>query len=109
MIITTTENYGLNYEVIGLVKASICLSCNVVQDTAATLKNLMGGEISNYTNALDSASDQIIERVSAKAKEKGADMVIGFRIQAANITTGAVDLIGYGTAIKTLVPKKCEA
>jgi|GEM_PF-6090940 len=109
MIITTSENFGLNYEIVGLVKAAVCLSCNVVQDTAATLKNLMGGEITNYSSAMETASEMIVERVSEKAKAIGADMVIGFRYQSANITTGAVDLIGYGTAIKVIPQKKGEA
>ena len=109
MIITTTENFGLNYEIIGLVRTAICLSCNVVQDTAATLKNLMGGEISNYSCAMESATEQLIERIGKKATDLGADMVIGFRLQTANITSGAVDLIGYGTAIKLIGSKQQEA
>lgn len=102
MILTTAENFGLNYEIVGLVQSTVCLSSNVVQDTAATLKNLMGGEISSYSSAMETACEMIVARMSEKAKAMGADMIIGVRYQSANIITGAVGLIGYGTAIKTL-------
>ena len=49
MLIVTTENIpGKEYEVLGLVKGSTVQTVNLVRDIGASLKNLVGGELTKY-------------------------------------------------------------
>lgn len=101
MIIVTTEfvpGYDVQ-EVKGFVRGSTVQSKNVGKDILAGLKNLVGGEIKDYTSMMDSARQQAIGRLIHHAEEKGADAVIAVRLETSSITSAASEIIAYGTAV----------
>jgi uncharacterized protein YbjQ (UPF0145 family) len=70
------------------------------KDIAASLKNLVGGEIKGYTELMAEGREEAIYRMKVDADEMGADAVIGYRFSSAMIDVGATEMLAYGTAVK---------
>lgn len=100
-IVTTTENIpGKDYEVIGEVFGLTTQSKNVVRNIGAGLKNIVGGEIKDYTNMLEEARDVAVNRLRDNAKKMGADAVVMMRFDSGSIGTDMQSVAAYGTAVK---------
>lgn len=65
----------------------------------AGLRNLVGGELKEYTEMLSEARDEALSRMVADAKKKGANAVINIRFTTAQTMSGAAELLAYGTAV----------
>ncbi|KHE67495.1 YbjQ family protein [Halobacillus sp. BBL2006] len=101
MIIVTTD-YVPGYEVIelkGFVRGSTVQSKNIGRDILAGLKNIVGGEITDYTKMMDEARQHAIGRMKQHAEEKGADAIIAVRLETSSVTSAASEIIAYGTAV----------
>lgn len=85
---------------IGHVKGSAARARNVGADFLAGLKNIVGGEVEEYSRLLQQTRDQAIERMVKDAQSKGADAIIAFRIQSSTIAQGASEVVAYGTGVK---------
>ena len=66
----------------------------------AALRNLVGGEVPEYTKLMAEAREQAIDRMIADARMKGADAVISLRVTTSMIMGGSAELLAYGTAVK---------
>ena len=66
----------------------------------AGLRTIIGGEIKEYTGMLAESREQSLIRMNDKAKELGADAVVGVRFQTSMILSGTAELLVYGTAVK---------
>jgi uncharacterized protein YbjQ (UPF0145 family) len=106
MILCTTETIpGREIrETIGLVRGSTVRAAHAGRDVQAWLKNLVGGEIEEYTKLLAEAREQALDRLTAEARAAGADAVVGLQFSSCEITSGAAELLAYGTAVK-LAPR----
>jgi uncharacterized protein YbjQ (UPF0145 family) len=102
MIICTSEQVpGKKItQVLGIARGSTVRARNVGRDIFAGLKNLVGGEISEYTKLQADAREQAMQRMIDDAKRLGADAVIAFRLNTSVITQGAAEILAYGTAVK---------
>jgi len=102
MIITTGEQVpGKEIsKILGIARGSTVRARNVGRDIFAGLKNLVGGEISEYTELQAEAREQAMERMTEDAKKLGADAVINLRMNTSVITQGASEMLAYGTAVK---------
>lgn len=102
MIITTTETVpGKDVkEVLDIARGSTVRARHIGNDIFAGLKNIVGGEISEYTRLQAEAREQALERLKQDAERLGADAVIGVRLQTSMIMTGSSELLAYGTAVK---------
>ncbi len=102
MILCTTESVpGRTIrEVIGLVKGNTVRAAHVGTDMQAWLKNLVGGEIEEYTKLMAEAREQALDRLAAEARARGADAVVGLHFSSCEITDGAAEFLAYGTAVK---------
>lgn len=102
MELTTTETFpGKEIEkVLGICKGSTVRARSVGRDIFAGLKNLVGGEISEYTNLQTKSRDEALERMIMDARMKGADGVVNVRFATAMIMQGAAEIMAYGTAVK---------
>jgi uncharacterized protein YbjQ (UPF0145 family) len=101
-VIVTTTDYIPGYrikKVLGLVTGSVVKARNIGRDIMATLRNIAGGEIVEYTELLATSRDEAIKRMIEKAKALGANAVIGVRLTTANIMSGAAEVLAYGTAV----------
>lgn len=103
MIIVTTESVpGRSIrEVKGMVKGSTVQAKHIGKDILAGLKNIVGGEIHDYTELLKEARRVAIQRMSEQAEQLGADAIVAVRLQTSAVMDGASELIAYGTAVVT--------
>jgi len=102
MIIVTTNNipgYEIT-EVIGLVRGNTIRARAIGKDIMAGFKNIIGGEIHEYTKMIAESREQSIDRMLAEAEEKGADAILGARFTTSSVMQGAAELFAYGTAVK---------
>ena len=97
----TTETIpGHTYTVIGLAQGSVVQAKNLGRDFLAGFKNLVGGEIKDYTAMLNDARQIAIERMQANAAQMGADAIVSMRFASAAIMQGAAEMLAYGTAVR---------
>ena len=87
-------------ENLGLVRGSTIRACALGHDILAGLRNLSGGEITEYTKMLAEAREQVLDRMTEEAKSKNADAIIGVRFATSSMMQGAAELLVYGTAVK---------
>ena len=102
MIIVTTENVpGREIdEVFGVVKGNVIQAKHLGKDIAAVFRQVVGGEIKEYTEMMSEAREIAIKRMVEKAEEMGADAVVAFRFVTSMVVTGAAEILAYGTAVK---------
>jgi len=101
MIVVNTETIA-GYEVLeskGLVQGNTIRAKHLGRDFAASLKNIVGGELRGYTELLIEARRQALERMLAQAEQLGANAVVNVRFTTSAITQGAAELYAYGTAV----------
>jgi uncharacterized protein YbjQ (UPF0145 family) len=87
-------------EVLGLVQGNTIRAKHMGRDIAASLKNLVGGELRGYTELLTEARRQATERMMAQAQQLGADAVVNVRFTTSAVTAGAAEMYAYGTAVR---------
>lgn len=101
ILVTTTEHIpGHDYEVIGEVFGLTTQSKNVIRNMGAALKNVVGGEIKDYTKMLDEARNIAVDRLRQNAASMGADAVVMMRFDSGSIGTDMQSVAAYGTAVK---------
>jgi uncharacterized protein YbjQ (UPF0145 family) len=101
MKLISIDNYpGKEYEVLGLVKATVVQTKNVGRDFMAGMKTLVGGEIVGYTEMLIEARQIATKRMVDEAESLGADAIIGIKFGSSMVMQGAAEILAYGTAIK---------
>lgn len=101
LLVTTTEHIpGKEYEVIGEVFGLTTQSKNVLRNMGAALKNVVGGEIKDYTKMLDEARNISVDRLRKNARDMGADAVVMMRFDSSSIGTDMQSVAAYGTAVK---------
>lgn len=94
-----------NYQIterLDVVYGSTVRSKHVGKDLFAGLKNIVGGELTAYTELLEESRQEAIDRMVLKAEELGADAVVGLRFSTSSIAQGASELFVYGTAVKAI-------
>ena len=87
-------------ESIGIVRGSTVRARNIGRDIFAGLKNIIGGEISEYTKLLADSREEALERMLKDAQRLGADAVVGVRFTTSQVMQGAAEIMAYGTAVK---------
>ena len=101
MILTTTEFIPDRevHTVLGIARGSTVRARHIGRDITAVLKNIVGGEIDEYTKLQAEAREQALQRLEEDAKRLGADAIIGLRITTSVIAQGAAEILVYGTAV----------
>ena len=102
MILTTTHSVPNRetIEILGIARGSTVRSRNIGRDILAGLKNIVGGEIEEYTQLQAQAREQSLQRMVDDAKRLGADAIVGVQITTAMVTSGAAEILAFGTAVK---------
>ena len=101
MILSTTEsipNREIN-EVLGIARGSTVRTRNVARDFVAQIKNIIGGEIEEYTKLQAYAREQALERMIIDANKLNADAILNIRFTTSVIAQGASEILAYGTAV----------
>ncbi len=101
-MIITTSDFVAGKEVkknFGLVKGNTVRARNLGKDILAVLKNLIGGEIEEYTKLMAESREQALDRMIEEAKALGANAIIGCRFTTSYIMQNAAEILVYGTAV----------
>lgn len=99
-MILTTVDLKADYEILGLVKGSRVRSRHLGQDLMASVRKIVGGDITQYAQLLEETREDAIQAMIQEAKSLGADAIIGVRLTSNSITDGAAEIVAYGTAVR---------
>ncbi|MDX2415553.1 MAG: YbjQ family protein [Bacteroidales bacterium] len=102
-MITTTSEFLPGKEIVeilGISRGSTVRARSIGRDIFAGLKNIVGGEIHEYTELQAQAREQALQRMVNDAERLGADAIINVRMHTSMIMQGASEILVYGTAVK---------
>ena len=95
----TVANHTIT-ETLGIARGSTVRSRNIGRDIFASLKNIVGGEIEEYTKLQADAREQALQRMISDAKKLDADAIVNVRFTTSVVAQGASEMLAYGTAVK---------
>lgn len=103
MILVTSDTIpGMRIvKTIGLVRGNTVRARHIGRDFMAVLRNLIGGEVVDYTKLLAESREQAVDRMMAEAQKLGANAVVTIRFVNAEIMKNTAELLAYGTAVVT--------
>ena len=84
----------------GLVQGSTIRAKHMGRDITAGIKNIFGGELTEYTELLQESRTESTNRMMTQAKELGANAVVNVRFSTSAVTQGAAEILAYGSAVK---------
>jgi uncharacterized protein YbjQ (UPF0145 family) len=102
MILSNTEEIPGHTirEFYGVVTGSTVRAKHIGRDLMAGLKNIVGGELKGYTELLQEARQEALDRMSEQARSIGANAVVNVRFSTSSVAQGAAELFAYGTAVQ---------
>ncbi len=102
MIVVTTDGVPGREVVatLGLVRGSTVRSRHVFRDIVARMRNVVGGEVQEYTKLIAESREEALDRMTAEARARGAHAVVAFRFTTSEIARNAAEVVAYGTAVK---------
>jgi uncharacterized protein YbjQ (UPF0145 family) len=101
VILTTTETIAGKRitKTLGMVRGNSVRARNIARDIMAFMRNVVGGEVPEYTKLIAEAREQALDRLTEQAVELGADAVVCVRFQTTEMMESAAELLAYGTAV----------
>ena len=102
MIVTTTSSIEGKRIVrtLGLVRGNTIRARHIGRDITATLRNIVGGEVSEYTKMMAESREQALDRMMAEAEEAGGDAIVNVRFATSYVMGSASEILAYGDAVK---------
>jgi uncharacterized protein YbjQ (UPF0145 family) len=105
LISTTCEIPGhRTRKYVGVVWASSARTLDTASEIAAMLKSVGGGDLPAFRRLLNEGRHSVLHELAATARARGANAIVGVRLEAASVAPGTVDVYAYGTAV--VVDKK---
>jgi len=101
MIVTTNDSIAGHRitRTFGLVRGNTIRARHVGKDIVAGFRNIVGGEVSEYTKLLAEAREQALDRMVEEAEGLGANAILEIRFSTSMVMSGAAELLAYGTAV----------
>ena len=102
MIVVNTETIPGHQvvEALGVVRGSTIRAKHIGSDIMASLRNIVGGEVKEYTEMLIETRNESLYRMKQEAEALGADAVVNLRFTTSQVMAGAAELLAYGTAVR---------
>lgn len=101
IIVTTPTIPGRTIKrTLGLVRGNTIRARHLGKDIQAFLRNVIGGEVIEYTKLIGEAREQALDRMVDDAQQLGADAVVACRFTTSVIMGGAAELLAYGTGVE---------
>ena len=101
MLVTTQdqlEEYHIK-RTLGMVQGSTIRARHIGTDILAGLRNIVGGEVHEYTKMLAESREQALDRMKIEADELGANAIVCMRFTTSTIMSGMAEFLAYGTAV----------
>jgi len=100
IVVTTSEIAGKRIvRTLGLVRGNTIRARHIGRDIMAGLRNIVGGEVSEYTKLMGESREQALDRMVAEARGLGANAIVDARFTTAMVMQGAAELLAFGTAV----------
>jgi len=100
-IVNTEEVAGrVISEQLGLVRGNTIRARHIGSDIMAGLRNIVGGEVKEYTQMISEAREEALKRMVEEAESLNADAVVNVRFTTSQVMGGAAEILAYGTAVK---------
>ena len=101
MIIATSETIADMKigKTLGLARGNTIRARHLGKDIAALFRNMIGGEVTEYTKLMGESREQAIDRMVQNATELGANAVVAVRLTTSMLMGGAAEIVAYGTAV----------
>jgi uncharacterized protein YbjQ (UPF0145 family) len=101
MIVVTTDTIpGMKVvKTLGLARGNTVRARHIGRDLKAVFRNIIGGEITEYTKLLAESREQALDRMVQQAEQTGANAVLATRFASAELMGGAAEILAYGTAV----------
>ena len=99
IIVSSSDIHGKRVvKTLGLVRGSTVRARHLGKDILAVFRNLVGGEVDEYTKMLAEAREQALDRMMYDASRLGANAILDVRFGTASMMAGAAEILAYGTA-----------
>ena len=100
IVVTDDKIAGMRVvRTLGLVRGNTIRARHLGKDLMAVMRNLVGGEVSEYTKMMAESREQSLDRMVEEAVELGANAIISTRFATSMLMQGAAELLAYGTAV----------
>lgn len=101
MLLSTTDTIPEKKIVrhLGLVRGNTIRARHIGCDILAALRNIVGGEITDYTKLMGESREQALDRMVADAQRLGANAIVGVRFSTSEVMSSAAEILVYGTAV----------
>lgn len=100
LVVTSASIAGKRVaQTLGLVRGTTVRAHHLGSDIIAGLRNMVGGELTEYTKVLAEAREQALDRMVAEAEALGANAIVDARFSTSDIAAGAAEVLAYGTAV----------
>ena len=100
-VVTTEQIANHNIaEHLGLVRGNTIRARHLGRDILAVFRNIVGGEIHEYTKLMAESREQAIDRMVDEARQLGADAIVNVRFSTSMVAQGAAEILVFGTAVK---------
>jgi len=101
LILSTTDTVAgrPTVKVLGVVSGSTVRARNIGKDITALFRNIVGGEVSEYTLLLAQSREEALQRMKDVAVGKGANAIVGMRFMTSMVAQGSAEILAYGTAV----------
>ncbi len=103
MIIATADTIAEKkiVKTLGVVRGNTIRARHLGKDILAVFRNIVGGEVTEYTKLMGESREQAIDRMVQQAEALGANAVITVRLTTSMLMGGAAEIVAYGTAVVT--------
>jgi len=99
-VVTTSSITGMKItKTLGLVRGNTIRARHLGKDILAGLRNIIGGEIHEYTKLIAESREQAVDRMIEDATRLGANAIVEVRFTTSVLSAGAAELLAYGTAV----------
>ncbi|MCL0098319.1 YbjQ family protein [Dehalococcoidia bacterium] len=101
MIIVTLERIEGKriVKTLGIARGSTIRAKHVGKDIVASLRGIVGGEITEYTKLMAQSREEAMQRMVEQAEKMGANAIVGTRFMTSMVAAGAAEFLAYGTAV----------
>ena len=101
MIVATTENVAghRTVETRGQCFGVVVRSRGIGGNVMAGLRSIVGGEIKEYTEMVEQARRQAIDRMVESATAMGGNAVVMMRFDSSEMGQSMSEIVAYGTAV----------
>ena len=101
MLLSTTDKIEGRKIVkhLGLVRGNTIRARHIGRDIMAVLRNMVGGEISDYTKMMAESREQALDRMVEEAQTKGANAIVGMKFTTSMVMQNASEFLVYGSAV----------